>query len=72
MAKRDYYDVLGVSKNATQDEIKKSFRKLSLQWHPDRQAGKSDKEKEEATKKFQEVAEAYEVLSDKDKRAHYD
>lgn len=70
--KRDYYEVLGVSKNATDDEIKRSFRKLSLKWHPDRQAGKSESEKADAIKKFQEIAEAYEVLSDKQKRASYD
>lgn len=70
--KRDYYEVLGVSKNATDDEIKRSFRKLSLKWHPDRQSGKTESEKAEALKKFQEIAEAYEVLSDKQKRANYD
>lgn len=70
--KRDYYEVLDVSKNATDDEIKRSFRKLSLKWHPDRQSGKTESEKAEALKKFQEIAEAYEVLSDKQKRANYD
>jgi len=70
--KRDYYEVLGVSKNATQEELKQKFRKLSLQYHPDRQVGKSDSEKKEAEEKFKEVNEAYSVLSDKDKRAKYD
>ena len=70
--KRDYYDVLGVSKTATPDEIKKAFRKLSMQWHPDRQQNKSDAEKKEAEAKFKELAEAYEVLSDKEKRERYD
>ena len=71
-SKRDYYEVLGVSKNATQDELKKAFRKLSLSYHPDRQVGKSDTEKKEAEEKFKEVNEAYSVLSDKDKRTQYD
>ena len=71
-AKRDYYEVLGVKKDASEDELKKAFRKLSMKWHPDMQHGKSDAEKEDAKKKFQEIAEAYEVLSDKSKRAQYD
>lgn len=65
--KRDYYEVLGVSKNATADEIKKAYRKKAIQFHPDRNPG--DKEAEE---KFKEAAEAYDVLSDADKRAKYD
>ena len=65
--KRDYYEVLGVSKNATADEIKKAYRKKAVQYHPDRNPG--DKEAEE---KFKEAAEAYAVLSDADKRAKYD
>lgn len=72
MAKKDHYEVLGVSKNATEQEIKSSFRKLSRKYHPDMQSGKSDNEKKEAENKFKEIAAAYEVLSDKDKRAHYD
>ncbi|MBQ4420341.1 MAG: molecular chaperone DnaJ [Bacteroidales bacterium] len=67
MAKRDFYEVLGVAKNASEDEIKKAYRKLALKYHPDRNPG--DKEAEE---KFKEAAEAYSVLSDKDKRARYD
>ena len=70
--KRDYYEVLGVSKNASDSEIKSAFRKLSMKQHPDRQAGKTDTEKKEAENKFKECAEAYEVLSNKDKRAQYD
>src|ERR1700743_3153851 len=67
MSKRDYYEVLGVSKGASADEIKKSYRKVAMQFHPDRNPG--DKAAEE---KFKEAAEAYEVLSDADKRAQYD
>jgi molecular chaperone DnaJ len=65
--KRDYYEVLGVSKTAAADEIKKAYRKVAMQFHPDRNPG--DKEAEE---KFKEAAEAYEVLSDDDKKAKYD
>lgn len=67
MAKRDYYEVLGVSRSATKEELKKAYRKLAMQYHPDRNPG--DKEAEE---KFKEAAEAYEVLSDDTKRANYD
>ncbi|KAL4480318.1 hypothetical protein ABPG74_020834 [Tetrahymena malaccensis] len=66
--KEDYYVTLGISKTATDDEIKKAYRKLALKWHPD----KNQNNKEEATEKFKCITEAYEVLSDKDKRAHYD
>lgn len=65
--KRDYYEVLGVGREATDDEIKKAYRKLALKYHPDRNPG--DKEAEE---KFKEAAEAYDVLSDAEKRAKYD
>lgn len=67
MEKRDYYEVLGVAKNATAEEIKKAYRKKAIQYHPDKNPG--NKEPEE---KFKEAAEAYEVLSDADKRARYD
>ncbi len=67
MSKRDYYEILGVSKSSSADEIKKAYRKVAMQFHPDRNPG--DKEAEE---KFKEAAEAYEVLSDQDKRAQYD
>lgn len=67
MAKRDYYEVLNVSKSASADEIKKSYRKIAMQYHPDRNPG--DKAAEE---KFKEAAEAYDVLSNADKKAQYD
>ena len=65
--KRDFYEILGVSKSASADEIKKSYRKVAMQYHPDRNPG--DKEAEE---KFKEVAEAYEVLSDPKKKEIFD
>jgi len=64
MAKRDYYEVLGVSKNASADEIKKAFRKLAVKYHPDKDGGDEEK--------FKEVNEAYEVLKDQQKRQRYD
>ncbi len=67
MAKRDYYEVLGVGRDAGEDEIKKAYRKLALKHHPDRNPG--DKEAEE---RFKEATEAYEVLKDSDRRARYD
>lgn len=67
MAKRDFYEILGVAKSASADEIKKAYRKVAMQYHPDRNPG--DKAAEE---KFKEAAEAYEILSDQDKRAQYD
>jgi molecular chaperone DnaJ len=67
MSKRDYYEVLGVPKNATAEDVKKAYRKVAMQFHPDRNPG--DKAAEE---KFKEAAEAYEVLSDSDKRSQYD
>jgi len=67
VAKRDYYEVLGISRNATKDDIKKAYRKLAIQFHPDRNAG--DRNAEE---RFKEATEAYEVLSDEKKRQAYD
>ena len=72
MAKKDYYDLLGVEKTASEAEIKKAYRKLAMKYHPDRFANASETEKKEAEEKFKEVNEAYQVLSDADKRAKYD
>jgi molecular chaperone DnaJ len=69
MAKRDYYEVLGVNKNASEAEIKKAFRRLAMKYHPDRNTGDAAKE---AEIKFKEAKEAYEVLTDAQKRATYD
>ncbi|MCL5030488.1 MAG: molecular chaperone DnaJ [Bacteroidetes bacterium] len=67
MAKRDYYEVLGVAKNASKEDMKKAYRKLAMQFHPDR-----NPDNKEAEDKFKEAAEAYEILSDDDKRGKYD
>ncbi len=67
MAKRDYYEVLGVGRDAEQEEIKRAYRRLALKYHPDRNPGD-----EEAEEKFKEATEAYEVLRDSDRRAQYD
>jgi molecular chaperone DnaJ len=70
VAKRDYYDILGVDKNVTDEELKKAYRKLARQHHPDLQSG--DHQKKAAEEKFKEINEAYEVLSDQEKRKRYD
>ncbi|MCK5228111.1 MAG: DnaJ domain-containing protein, partial [Desulfobulbaceae bacterium] len=63
----DYYNILGVNKNASDTEIKKVYRKLALKYHPDR-----NKDNKEAEEKFKQISEAYAVLSDKEKRSQYD
>src|SRR5229473_4389621 len=65
--KRDYYEVLGITRNASLDDIKKAYRKMALKFHPDKNPGDPH-----AEEKFKEAAEAYGVLSDEEKRAHYD
>lgn len=67
MSKRDYYEILGVARSASQDEIKKNYRKLAMQYHPDKNPGNKD-----AEAKFKEAAEAYEILSNEEKRKKYD
>ena len=69
---KDYYKILGVDENVSDDELKSVFRKLAMKYHPDRQVGKSDAEKKEADEKFKEINEAYDTLSSKEKREQYD
>ena len=67
MAKQDFYETLGVSKSASADELKRAYRKLAMQYHPDRNAGDKN-----AEQKFKDINEAYDVLKDDQKRAAYD
>ena len=68
----NYYDILGVSRDASENDIKKAYRKAAIKWHPDRWTSKSESEQKNAEEKFKEIAQAYEVLSDSNKRAQYD
>ncbi len=70
--KRDFYEILGVSKDATDEQIKKAYKKQAVKWHPDRWGDKSEAEQKKAEENFKEVAEAYEVLHDPQKRQRYD
>ena len=70
--KKDDYGILGVSKTSSDEEIKKAYKKLALKYYPDRNRNKTDAEQDEVSKKFKDFAEAYGVLSDKDKRKKYD
>ncbi|MBP5398409.1 MAG: molecular chaperone DnaJ [Bacteroidales bacterium] len=70
--KRDYYEVLGVGKNATEQEIKSAYRKMAIKYHPDKHINDTEAQKKEAEEKFKEASEAYSVLSDPDKKARYD
>src|SRR5207247_4467298 len=70
VAKRDYYETLGVERNASDEDIKKAYRKLARQYHPDLQTG--DQQKKAAEEQFKGIKEAYEVISDPDKRKRYD
>ena len=72
MSNKDFYAILGVGKNATQEELKHAYRELSKKYHPDLQTGKSEAEKKEAEEKFKDINEAYSVLSDETKRKQYD
>ncbi len=69
---KNYYDILGVAKNATSEEINKAYKKLAIKWHPDRHASESEEKQKEAAEKFKEITEAHDVLQDMQKRAQYD
>ena len=69
---KDYYALLGIGRDASDDDIKKGYRKAAVKWHPDKWSSKTSAEKAAAEEKFKDIAAAYEVLSDKQKRAIYD
>lgn len=71
MSDTEYYDILEVKPDASENDIKKSFKKMAVKYHPDKQANKTEKEKKEAEDKFKLISEAYEVLSDEEKRQIY-
>lgn len=72
MSDSDYYKILSLDKNCSEDDIRKAYKKLAIRWHPDKQGNKSDDEKKIAEEKFKKINEAYEILSDSDKRKQYD
>lgn len=69
---KDYYELLGIKREASEDEIRKAYMKLAKKWHPDRHSSESEEEQKAATEKFKEISQAYSVLSDPEKRQHYD
>lgn len=69
---KDLYEILGLSRDASENDIKKAYKRLALRYHPDRQGGKSDKEKKDAEEKFKEISFAYSILSDSEKKQKYD
>ena len=69
---KNYYDILGVKKDASKDDIRRAFKKLSLKYHPDKHINDSEEDKKKAEEKFKEINEAYETLSDDKKRQEYD
>ena len=72
LGKKDLYKTLGIMRDATEDEIKRAYKKLALKYHPDRNSNKSESEREIANTKFKEIGEAYEILSDPEKKRRYD
>ena len=69
---KDYYKILGIDRSASQDDIKKAYRRAAVKWHPDKFTSKSEKERKQAEDKFKEIGAAYAILSDPQKRQRYD